>query len=106
MTNFCRNTNEEMWQVRRNFIAIGTKSYAKPITCDAAAECATKSRRNLRQNYVVISTSVISQNHIYDGLVVYVTKLRGKVRRSFVAIATVMVKSKKKSDEIPSILRR
>jgi hypothetical protein len=89
---FRRNNNEEMWQLRRNFVAIETKSYAKPITYDAAAECATKARRNLRRKSVVISTSAISQNQIYDAHVVYATKIRGKLRRSFVARATVVVK--------------
>jgi hypothetical protein len=69
-----RNNNEEMWQLRRNFVAIGTKSYAKPITYDADVECATKNRRNLRRKSVVISTSAISQNQIYDAHVVYATK--------------------------------
>ena len=73
-----RNNNREMWQLRRNFVAIGTKSYAKPITYDAAAECVMKVCRNLRRKPVVISTSAISQNQIYDAHVVYATNIHGK----------------------------
>jgi hypothetical protein len=68
------------------------KSYAKPITYDAAAKHATKFRRNLQRKSVVISTSEISQNQIYDAPVVYATNIHGKLRRSFVAIVTVVVK--------------
>jgi hypothetical protein len=94
---FRRNNNEEMWQLRRNFVTIETKSYAKPITYDAAAECATKSCRNLRRKSMVISTSAISQNQIYDAHVVYATKIRGKLRRSCVDIATMTLGFKKKN---------
>ena len=86
-TNYRRNNNEEMWQLWWNFVAIETKSYAKPITYDATAKRAKKVHRNLRRKSVVISTSAISQNQIYDAHVVYATKIRGKLRRSCIDIA-------------------
>jgi hypothetical protein len=90
--NYRRNNNEEMWQLRRNFVAIGTKSYAKQITYDTAAECAMKVHRNFQRKSMVISMSAISQNQIYDSHDVYATNIHGKLRRSFVAIAMVVVK--------------
>ena len=68
------------------------KSYAKPITYDAAVKHATKFRRNLQRKSVVISMSEISQNQIYDAHAVYATNIRGKVHRIFVAIEMDVVK--------------
>jgi hypothetical protein len=90
--NYHRNNNEEMWQLRQNFIVIGMKSYAKTITYDTAAECATKVCRNLRRKSVVISMSAISQNQNYDAHVVYAMNIHGKLQRSFVTIVAVVVK--------------
>lgn len=58
-TNYRRNNNEEMWQLWRNFIAIGTESYVKPITYDAHVVYATNIHGKFLQTCVDIATMTL-----------------------------------------------
>jgi hypothetical protein len=98
--------NEQPWQLRRNFVAIATKSFDKSKTYDVDVVCATKNHGNLRRISMEIATTWIHQDQSYDEDVVCVMKNCGNLRRKFVAISTVVKMQFFVFDELSSILRR
>jgi hypothetical protein len=83
-----RNNKEEVWQLRRKFVAIAMKIYAKSITYNADAECVTQNHHHLRRKSVAISMKIYLKTKITTHMLY--------VRRNFV----------ENCDELSLLLRR